>query len=115
MKDLKVIVKVMLLSTLFVLIGKTEWKTSKRHNGTSIDLLNIWKMANINKANLDYILKWEGGLSKHPRDSAARHPVPDGSGHHTNKGITFRLWASVHGSTAEWLKAAPIKTKPVIQ
>lgn len=61
-------------------------------------------MANINKANLGYILKWEGGLSKHQRDSAARHPVPDGSGFHTNKGITWRLWQSVHGSTAESIK-----------
>ena len=51
-------------------------------------------MGNLSKANLDYILKWEGGLSKHPRDSAARHPVPDGSGFHTNKGVTWRVFRS---------------------
>jgi hypothetical protein len=51
-------------------------------------------MGNLSKANLDYILKWEGGLSKHPRDSAARHPLPDGSGYHTNKGITWRVFRS---------------------
>lgn len=31
----------------------------------------------------------EGGLSKDPKDNAARRPVPDGSGNHTNKGITW--------------------------
>jgi lysozyme family protein len=55
-------------------------------------------MAELSKANLDYILKWEGGLSKHPRDSAARHPVPDGSGYHTNKGVTWRVFRSIYGS-----------------
>jgi lysozyme family protein len=58
-------------------------------------------MANLNKANLDYILKWEGGLSKHTRDSASLHQVPDGSGYHTNKGITFRVFKSVYGDSAE--------------
>lgn len=61
-------------------------------------------MGKINKANLDYILKWEGGLSKHPRDSAARHPVPDGSGHHTNKGITWRVFRSIYGSGEDAIK-----------
>jgi len=58
-------------------------------------------MANLSKANLDYILRWEGGLSKHKRDSASRYPVPDGSGYHTNKGITWRVFSSIHGSGAD--------------
>jgi len=43
-------------------------------------------MADINKVNFDYIKRWEGGLSKHPKDPAAKYPVPDGSGYHTNIG-----------------------------
>ena len=101
MKDLKVIVKVMLLSTLSVLIVRMAWKTSAKPNGTLIDSYNTWKMANINNANLDYILRWEGGLSYHQRDSASRHPVPDGSGHHTNKGVTWRVFASIYGNSAD--------------
>ena len=58
-------------------------------------------MGNLSKANLDYILRWEGGLSKHERDSASRYPVPDGSGYHTNKGITWRVFSSIHGSDAD--------------
>ena len=61
----------------------------------------IEQMANLSKANLDYILKWEGGLSKHQRDSAARHPLPDGSGYHTNKGITWRVFRSLYGNSEE--------------
>jgi lysozyme family protein len=61
-------------------------------------------MAKIDKFNIDYILKWEGGLSKHQKDSASAFPVPDGSGYHTNKGITWRVWASVFGSSKESIK-----------
>ncbi len=35
----------------------------------------------------------EGGISKDPRDNAARNPVPDGSGYHTNKGVTWSAFA----------------------
>jgi lysozyme family protein len=36
----------------------------------------------------------EGGLSKSALDTtAARNPVPDGTGHHTNKGITWAAFA----------------------
>jgi len=101
MKHLKVIVKATLLSTLFALTVKTEWKTSKKHNGTLTNLSNTLIMGNLSKANLDYILRWEGGLSKHERDSASRYPVPDGSGYHTNKGITWRVFSSIHGSNAD--------------
>lgn len=31
----------------------------------------------------------EGGLGKDLRDNASRNPVPDGSGYHTNKGVTW--------------------------
>lgn len=49
-------------------------------------------MANIESVNLDYFWKWEGGLSKDPSDPAAQHPVPDGTGYHTNKGITWKTF-----------------------
>jgi len=99
MKHLKVIVKATLLSTLFALTVKTEWKTSKKHNGTLTNLSNTLIMGNLSKANLDYILRWEGGLSKHERDSASRYPVPDGSGYHTNKGVTWRVFSSHFGKS----------------
>jgi lysozyme family protein len=101
MKHLKVIVKGTLLSTLLGLTAKMVWKTSEKQSGTSIVSLNILKMADISRANLDYILRWEGGLSKHERDSAARHPVPDGSGFHTNKGITWRVFRSIYGESQD--------------
>lgn len=47
--------------------------------------------------------KLEGGLSKNPNDSASSFPVPDGSGYHTNKGITYRTFvnsASKYGYVA---------------
>lgn len=49
------------------------------------------------------IKKLEGGLSKAKTDSASKDPVPDGSGYHTNKGITwktFKAMAPVLGYTA---------------
>jgi len=36
-----------------------------------------------------FILKWEGGLSHSQYDSAKNDPVPDGTGVHTNKGVTW--------------------------
>ena len=51
-------------------------------------------MADINAVNLAYIKRWEGGLSKDRNDPAAVDPVPDGSGNHTNKGVT---WATFKG------------------
>ncbi|MCC7514430.1 MAG: hypothetical protein IT212_07040 [Bacteroidia bacterium] len=38
------------------------------------------------------IKKYEGGLSKAKTDSASKYPVPDGSGYHTNKGITWQTF-----------------------
>lgn len=52
-------------------------------------------MAKIEHSNIDYILKWEGGLSKHKADTASRHPVPDGSGFHTNKGVTWMAFRTI--------------------
>lgn len=37
----------------------------------------------------------EGGLSKDPDDNAARNPVPDGSGYHTNKGVTWSTFVAM--------------------
>lgn len=51
-------------------------------------------MGNINQVNLKYIKRWEGGLSRDPKDRAANDPVPDGSGYHTNKGVT---WSTFKG------------------
>lgn len=51
-------------------------------------------MADINAVNIKYITDWEGKLSKNPNDPAAVDPVPDGSGYHTNKGVT---WATFKG------------------
>lgn len=45
----------------------------------------------------------EGGLSRAKTDSASKDPVPDGSGYHTNKGITwttFKHYASILGYVA---------------
>ena len=102
MKNLKAILGVILLSICGVIIVKTDWKIYIKHNGIWNDYKKkLTKMGNLSKANLDYILKWEGGLSKHPRDSAARHPLPDGSGYHTNKGITWRVFRSLYGNSTD--------------
>ncbi len=45
----------------------------------------------------------EGGLSRATTDTASKDPVPDGSGYHTNKGITwttFKRYAPILGYTA---------------
>jgi lysozyme family protein len=60
-------------------------------------------MASSNKI-VPFILKWEGNLSKNIDDTAAANPVPDGSGYHTNKGVTWSAWSSVFGSTEESIK-----------
>lgn len=40
-------------------------------------------------------MKWEGGLSNNPKDlPPASDPVPDGSGNHTNKGVTWITFKS---------------------
>ncbi len=40
------------------------------------------------------IRRSEGGLSKDPTDTAAKFPVPDNSGYHTNKGITWQTFST---------------------
>ncbi len=42
-----------------------------------------------------WIKKWEGGLSKAKSDTASAFPVPDGSGYHTNKGVTWKTFVSL--------------------
>jgi len=48
---------------------------------------------------IPFIKAAEGGLSRNPKDKASAYPIPDGSGYHTNKGITWRVWSSIFGST----------------
>lgn len=43
---------------------------------------------------IPFILKWEGGLSHSIHDSAKNDPVPDGTGTHTNKGVTWSTFKS---------------------
>lgn len=57
-------------------------------------------MANPNRI-IPFILKWEGGLSKDTADAAAIRPVPDGSGNHTNKGVTWAVWANKYGTSSD--------------
>lgn len=51
-------------------------------------------MANVNKANIALIKKWEGGKSKNPKDAAAKFPRPEGLIYHTNKGITWETFST---------------------
>ena len=44
---------------------------------------------------ISWIKKWEGGLSKAKTDSASSYPVPDGSGYHTNKGVTWKSFEAL--------------------
>jgi len=44
-----------------------------------------------------FILQWEGGLSKAKSDRASANPVPDNSGNHTNKGVTWNTWQKFAG------------------
>jgi lysozyme family protein len=60
-------------------------------------------MANY-KNIIPFFRKKEGGLSKAITDAARAHPVPDGSGYHTNKGITWQTWSSVFGTDADSVK-----------
>ncbi len=60
-------------------------------------------MANY-KHIINFIKKAEGGLSKDTNDSASANPVPDGSGYHTNKGITWTTWSNIFGTTADSIK-----------
>lgn len=55
-------------------------------------------MATIEKVNLTHIKKWEGGLSKDNADNASSNPVPDGSGFHTNMGITWSTFSGLADS-----------------
>lgn len=48
---------------------------------------------------ISFIKAAEGGLSRNAQDQAAAYLVPDGSGYHTNKGITWKVWESIFGNT----------------
>lgn len=55
-------------------------------------------MADLKKVNTAFILKWEGGLSRDKNDTASSHCIPDGSGIHTNKGVTWLIWKATFGN-----------------
>ena len=45
---------------------------------------------------IPFIKSKEGGLSKETSDTASADKVPDGSGYHTNKGITWTKIGRAH-------------------
>ena len=53
------------------------------------------------KQYIEFVKRWEGGLSKDTADSAAKYPCPTPykgkSGYHTNVGITYKVWVSMFG------------------
>lgn len=51
-------------------------------------------MANYQNLISDIIF-FEGGLSKDKNDTASKNPVPDGTGNHTNKGVTWATFVSL--------------------
>lgn len=53
-------------------------------------------MANYKNA-IPIVVRSEGGVSKDPTDTASRWPVPDGTGNHTNKGVTWQTFSSLAG------------------
>lgn len=61
-------------------------------------------MSNITPTNMaakliPYIQKWEGGLSRDPKDTASSNPAPwtynGQTGWHTNKGVTYATFSSL--------------------
>lgn len=48
---------------------------------------------------IPHVLKWEGGLSRNPADSASKNPAPCSyngkTGYHTNKGVTYTTFTSL--------------------
>lgn len=48
---------------------------------------------------IPHVLKWEGGLSRNPADSASKNPAPctynGKTGYHTNKGVTYTTFTSL--------------------
>lgn len=94
------------MKTVLLLISLLLTSFNQRKNlieGKSLNIKKQNKMANLKDVNFDYIKKWEGGLSCHKLDSASRHIVPDTvehpnpKGYHTNVGVTWQAWASIHG------------------
>jgi len=55
-------------------------------------------------AVIPFIKRWEGGLSKAKTDKASLDPVPDGTGYHTNKGITWAVWLTEFGAGKQSIK-----------
>lgn len=48
---------------------------------------------------IPFILQWEGGLSRNPKDTASKDPAPCShngvTGYHTNKGVTYTTFRSL--------------------
>jgi len=67
-------------------------------------LFKLYKdMTQEDKENIEtHTKQWEGGLSRDMGDTASKlfcpTPYKDGHKYHTNKGITYTTWKSVHGS-----------------
>lgn len=57
------------------------------------------------KQIIPFVKKWEGGLSRDKSDSASAHPCPTPHkgvlGWHTNKGITYAVWAKNWGTKVD--------------
>lgn len=100
-------------NTFYIVVGAAVilvlvlWKRKKDENETETDMnsddsgIPVPPAKYIKKVNttqplenavIDFIKLKEGGLSKDPNDSASKNPVPDGSGNHTNKGITWKTF-----------------------
>jgi lysozyme family protein len=63
---------------------------------------------------INFIKKWEGGLTGHPADSASNNPSPCGNDprydapYHTNKGVTWQTYSSaVQGGYCEEFLVMP--------
>jgi lysozyme family protein len=50
---------------------------------------------------IEFVKRWEGGLSRDVADSASKYPCPTPykgkTGYHTNIGITYKVWESMFG------------------
>ena len=63
---------------------------------------------------VSHTLYHEGGKSRDPEDNAARNPVPDGTGYHTNKGVTWTTFVALapkigYSPTAQLFYVMPVE------
>lgn len=66
---------------------------------TRLGKIIIMTHSDFSKKLVAYIQKWEGGLSRDPKDTASKNPAPwthNGlTGWHTNKGVTYETFSSL--------------------